>query len=81
MFYLFAALFFSLLTSWMFLFYSPPINTQFPVMVPVVFLVMGIVTIITVYNPFSVSIFLGNMGNDDRFTPYRSVLGKFTVLF
>lgn len=73
-FYLFVALFFFfLLTSWMFLFYSPPINTQFPVTVPVVFLVMGIVTISNVYNPFSMTIFLWYMGNDDCFTRYRSV--------
>lgn len=56
-----------------------PINIQFPLMVPVVFLVMVIATISAVDNPFSMSLSLGYMGDDDRFTTYGSILRRFTV--
>lgn len=59
----------------MLLLYSPPppINMQFPLTVPVVFLIMVIATIRTVYEAFQhLSVF---MVNADGFTTRRSLPG------
>lgn len=73
-FYLFAAPFFPTCKLHIPCFYSAPINTQFPVTVPDVFLVMVIVTISAFYNPISMSISLAYMGIDDGFTSHKQGL-------